>query len=80
MGAAAVTAVALYLILIPAYGMNGAALASTITYVGIFAASLVLFVRASGVGVRETLVPDRTDFERYGRWMRALVSRGTGSA
>ncbi len=61
--------------LIPAFGMNGAALASTISYTFTAALILALYVRQSGQGVRATLVVRRTDIARAGHELGSLVRR-----
>lgn len=58
----AVLAVALYVTLIPAYGVYGAAAASSIAYSASLIFWLVAFPRATGRSVREMLVPQRDDF------------------
>jgi len=50
--------------LIGAFGMNGAALAATISYTSTSVLTLALYVRLSGRGLRETLVVRRSDI----RW------------
>jgi O-antigen/teichoic acid export membrane protein len=77
LGVAAIVGVGLYLLLIPAYGMTGAALASTITYTLVFVVALTLFTRASGVGLAETLVPRGEDVRRYWTWLKSLLRRGS---
>jgi O-antigen/teichoic acid export membrane protein len=79
LGVAAIVGVGLYLLLIPAYGMAGAALASTITYTIVFVVALTLFLRASDVGIVETLVPRPEDVRRYIAWMRGLLGSRGGS-
>lgn len=49
------------LALIPAWGMNGAAVASTISYSTTAVLMLILYARLSGQGVRQTLVVRRSD-------------------
>jgi O-antigen/teichoic acid export membrane protein len=75
LGVAAIVGVGLYLLLIPEYGMAGAALASSITYTLVFVVALTLFHRASGVGLVETLVPRPEDVRRYWTWMTARFRR-----
>jgi O-antigen/teichoic acid export membrane protein len=75
LGFAAIVGVGLYLLLIPAYGMAGAALASTITYTIVFAVALTLFLRASDVGIVEALVPRPEDVRRYWIWVRSLFGK-----
>lgn len=70
--ASAVLAIALYLWLIPPYGMAGAAIASSITYVMVFVTSVALFRHATGVSLRDTLVPTVDD-------ARSLLTRARGA-
>jgi O-antigen/teichoic acid export membrane protein len=66
------------LVLIPAYGILGAASASSISYVATAAITLVVFHRLSGRGWRETLVIRRTDITALVAALRAIVGRLTG--
>ncbi|VVO06638.1 oligosaccharide flippase family protein [Pseudomonas fluorescens] len=56
MGLGAVLNLALNLVLIPAYGIVGAAMASSIAYLAVTVALLGLYCRISGVSVWQTLV------------------------
>jgi O-antigen/teichoic acid export membrane protein len=67
-GVAFVLTVALDLLLIPAHGGLGAAIASTVAYTAGGAAAVVLFVRALGIS-RAAIVPRGAD-------LRELWSRG----
>ena len=67
--------VALNLALIPRFGPTGAALASTCSYTLGAAILLVVFVRHSGIGVRSTLVADRSDLAEEYAWIRKRLSR-----
>ncbi len=78
MTGAAFVSVALYLLLIPRWGMNGAAIASSVTYTLIFLVALTLFVRASGMSPRETLIPRAEDFKRYASWTRRILRGPAG--
>jgi O-antigen/teichoic acid export membrane protein len=57
----AVLNVALNFVLIPRFGIAGAALASLVTYTLQAAAMLVVFMRLSGVGIRAIIVPSGSD-------------------
>jgi O-antigen/teichoic acid export membrane protein len=58
---------ALNAVLVPDIGINGASLASTISYV-VFAGGFALWaLRASGLSMREGLMPRRSDVRRSGR-------------
>lgn len=74
MGISALIAVTLYFILIPRYGITGAAAASSIAYASVFVMAATLFVRETGLSLRETFVPGPRDVaaltERFGRSKR----------
>lgn len=57
--------VALNVVLIPAYGVPGAAIASTLSYAVGAAVMVVLFRRETGIGLRQTLVPSLSDFAGF---------------
>jgi O-antigen/teichoic acid export membrane protein len=63
-GAAAVTAI-LDVVLIPPFGVPGAALASVIAYTAFGISSLIALHRVSGIAVRELVVPTRADLAVY---------------
>ena len=56
MGAGALLSLALNLILIPRYGIVGAAAASSIAYLGITLGLLAVYCRLSGVALWQTLI------------------------
>ena len=58
------------LILIPPYGVNGAAVASVCAYAVYGTASLVVLSRISGIPVRDLVVTRRDDLRAYGRLLR----------
>jgi stage V sporulation protein B len=70
-----VLTIALDLALIPMYGINGAAIASSIVYSGSAAASVWLFRFESGAGLLETLIVRPDDFVRYRRVLDSTVRR-----
>lgn len=61
--------------LIPEFGMNGAALASTISYTVTAAIMLALYRRLSGQGLRQTLLVRRSDVTRAWNAVRGLRAR-----
>ena len=65
----------LYIVLIQIYGIVGAAIASTITYLIAMAATLLVFVRDSHLSVFAVLVPNAADFRDYLRILRAGLRR-----
>lgn len=70
--------VACNLILIPVYGINGAAASSSMSYVLTAALTLVVFHRVSDRGWLETLVIRRSDLAALNRTGWALVDRLRG--
>jgi O-antigen/teichoic acid export membrane protein len=66
------------LALIPAYGIRGAAAASSLSYIATALVTLVVFHRLSGRGWAETLVIRGSDVMALGRALRALVDRARG--
>jgi O-antigen/teichoic acid export membrane protein len=67
--------VVLDLLLIPPYGINGAAAASSIVYTCTAAASVWIFKLESGAGLLETLVVRPDDFARYRRVLDSTLRR-----
>jgi O-antigen/teichoic acid export membrane protein len=67
--------VALDLLLIPRYGISGAAAASSIVYTVTGVASVWIFKLQSGAGLLETLVVRPDDFVRYRRLLDSTVRR-----
>lgn len=63
-------------LLIPEFGMNGAALASTISYFTTAVLTLALYGRLSGHGPRETLIVRRSDVGRAWSEARGLLRFG----
>jgi len=70
--------IAANLVLIPAFGIRGAATASSLSYVATALVTLVVFHRLSGRGWAETLVIRRSDVVALVRAMRALIDRLRG--
>ncbi len=66
-GAALVLNIAVNLVLIPVYGISGAALTSTITYTLSSIALLLIFKRVSGTGWRELVCIRKSDLTFYRR-------------
>jgi stage V sporulation protein B len=67
--------IVLDLVLIPRYGINGAAIASSIVYTLSASASVWIFRFESGAGVLETLVVRPSDFVRYRRVLDSTMRR-----
>jgi stage V sporulation protein B len=63
------------LLLIPRFGITGAALASTIAYTTQTALLLRIYRRISGVGWRELIVPRRDDLRLYRRFVARREAR-----
>jgi O-antigen/teichoic acid export membrane protein len=72
---AVILTIALDLLLIPPYGISGAAVASTITYTCAAVASVWIFKVESGAGWLETLVVRPDDFARYRRVLNSTMKR-----
>src|SRR5262245_623984 len=64
----------LYLGLIPPYDAWGAATASSISYALTALVALVFFRRATGIGVRRSLLPSRSDLADYTDLLRLARS------
>jgi O-antigen/teichoic acid export membrane protein len=74
-GVAAVVTIALDFVLIPPFGVIGAALASVIAYTTYGVASLIMLHRISGIPIRRLLVPTREDIEAYRQVTRQVFRR-----
>jgi Na+-driven multidrug efflux pump len=74
-GGAALVTVGLDLALIPAFGVIGAAVASSLAYAAFGIGSLVVLSRIAGVPVRRLTVPTRDDLGLYRRAGGALLKR-----
>jgi O-antigen/teichoic acid export membrane protein len=74
-GVAAVATLGLDLLLIPPYGVMGAAIASVVAYTIYGASSLVALHRVSGIPLAELIVPRRSDLARYREIVRSLPAR-----
>nr|MDQ4040199.1 oligosaccharide flippase family protein [Actinomycetota bacterium] len=74
-GMAAVVTVAFDFLLIPPYGVVGAACASVIAYTTFGTASMIALSRVSRIPLRRMLVPRRADFAAYGRAVGVLAAR-----
>ena len=72
---AVILTVILDLLLIPPFGISGAAAASSIVYTCTAVASVVVFKVESGAGLMETLVIRPDDFARYRRVLNSTVRR-----
>jgi O-antigen/teichoic acid export membrane protein len=66
------------LVLIPRFGINGAAASSSLSYILTAGLTLLAFRRLSGRGVIETLVVRRSDLVALGRTLRAGIDRLRG--
>lgn len=74
-GLAFVVTIALDFLLIPRYGIRGAALASLCAYTTFGLASLVALSRVTGLSVRTLAVPTRVEFAAYPQALRTLRER-----
>jgi Na+-driven multidrug efflux pump len=73
--ASVVCNVALNVVLIPRYGIDGAAWASTASYSLLFVATAAVYRRLTHVPLRELLVLSREDGARYMRLGRRITGR-----
>jgi Na+-driven multidrug efflux pump len=69
-GLSMVVTIGLDLILIPDYGVTGAAVASAVAYALYGASSVVALARVAGLSPAALIVPTRTDIGRYPRAAR----------
>src|SRR5467141_4534639 len=74
-GGTVILTVILDIVLIPRYGISGAAVASSIVYTTATIASVSIFRHESGAGLLETLVIQPEDFIRYRRLLGSTVRR-----
>jgi O-antigen/teichoic acid export membrane protein len=71
-GASAALCIAGSLILVPHFGIAGAAVASTVAYVAGQGLALFYFARGTGIAPRAMLVPTQDDFRLYWSLLRQL--------
>jgi O-antigen/teichoic acid export membrane protein len=76
--ASVVCNIALNVVLIPRYGIDGAAWASTGSYSLVFVATALVYRRFTNVAVRALVVPSRGDGARYVRLAKRIASRPDG--
>ncbi|TMD37690.1 MAG: hypothetical protein E6I95_00345 [Chloroflexi bacterium] len=74
-GGTVILTVILDIVLIPRYGISGAAVASSIVYTTASIASVSIFRHESGAGLLETLIVQPEDFIRYRRLLGSTVRR-----
>lgn len=74
-GVTAVVTLALDLLLIPPFGINGAAIASVLAYAFYGLASLRALSRVTGIGMRTLAVPTRVELAAYPSAYRRLTGR-----
>ena len=67
--------VVLNLLLIPRYGVVGAAVASSATYLLVGTMIAIVFIRHSGRGLVELLLPRRSDLDAYTSRAARLLRR-----
>lgn len=77
-GATAVLTVVLDLVLIPPFGVVGAATASAVAYIAFGVLSLRAQSRVTGVSVRDLIVPTRADLAMYPAAVRSLLHSRRG--
>jgi O-antigen/teichoic acid export membrane protein len=71
---------ALNVLLIPRYGIDGAAWASTASYSLVFVATVAVYGRITGMPLRALVVPSREDGPRYVQLVKRLAGRASGKA
>ena len=74
LGGAAITAVLLF-VWVPRWGGIGAASVTSITYAALAIASTSLYVRTTGLSLRQCLVPSRADFGKMIHSVTGLMER-----
>jgi hypothetical protein len=74
-GASVVCNIALNILLIPRFGIDGAAWASTASYSLLFVATAGVYWRITHVPLRALAVPSRGDGARYLRLLKRLAHR-----
>ena len=67
--------IALDIVLIPAHGINGAAIASTLAYSLMSVLGVMVYVRQTGIPPRDLLILKREDWQVYGRLIRLPLKR-----
>jgi Na+-driven multidrug efflux pump len=67
--------IALNVVLIPRYGIDGAAWASTVSYSLLFLATAAVYRRVTHVPLRALIVPAREDWARYLRLCKRVVGQ-----
>lgn len=67
--------IALNVLLIPRYGIDGAAWASTVSYSLLFVATAAVYRRITHVPLRALAVPSRGDWSQYVRILKSLAGR-----
>ncbi len=72
-GTSAVLCAVLTLLLLPRFGMNGAAAATTVTYVGVVALKSLYFRRKTGIGLREQWLVTADDVRLFYHRLRRRV-------
>ena len=75
-GSSALICIAVSLALVPSMGIMGAAIGSTLAYVCGQTAAIWYFSRLTRVGVRDILIPNRTDMAVYRDFAGRLVADG----
>lgn len=74
-GASVACMVLLDILLIPSFGIEGAALAATAAYFASTLVGLIAFLKASGASIKNTIWPTRADLEELVRIAVSIVKR-----
>lgn len=67
-------------LLIPPLGMNGAAIATSVSYTVAIVLALFVFAAETGIPIRDVIVPSREDWNDYVMVVRRAVSMARGGA
>jgi O-antigen/teichoic acid export membrane protein len=72
-GVALIVMILFDVILIPKMGLNGAAIASSISYLAATVFIIFLYVRLTGVSYKDILIPRKSDFLIYKKWLSQMI-------
>lgn len=72
--------VALNVVLIPRFGISGAAWASTISYSAVAVLTTIVYLAVSGASLADVLVPRRSDLVLLGRATKSMLGRRRAKA
>jgi len=73
-GVALVTMILLDLLLIPKFGINGAAIASTLSYIAATVSIIYIYTRLTDNSLKVLIVPERSDFLLYKKIAKGVIN------